>query len=144
MYTELAKRYHDDGMAVMSKPQLIVSLYERLLTDLDRAGTALVGTDIEQAHNALVHAQDIVHELNLALDLERWAGSQNLRAIYNHIGSLLIEANVTKLPDPVRQCVDLLAPLHEAWQEAAATVSAERAAPATPATAGAGTVRVSG
>ena len=142
MKADLAKRYQDDGMAVMSKPQLILGLYERLMTDLDRATTALVNASIEQAHDALVHAQDIVHELNLALDVDRWDGGHNLRAIYNHANALLIEANVTKSPDPVRHCTELLAPLNEAWHEAAAAVATERSAVAQTNTAG--TVRMAG
>jgi flagellar protein FliS len=143
MNSDLAKRYHDDGMAVMSKPQLLLSLYERLATDLQRAVQGLSDGEIEVSHNALVHAQDIVHELNLALDVERWEGGHNLRAIYNHVSSLLIEANMTKSPEPVRQCIELIGPLNDAWQEAAVIAAAQRVQTA-PATSAGGTVRVNG
>ena len=141
MNSDLAKRYHEDGMAVTSKPQLLLGLYARLVTDLRRAAEALDNGEIEPSHNALVHAQDIVHELNLALDVERWEGGHNLRAIYNHVNSLLIEANTTKSPEPVHLCIELMVPLDEAWQEAAATTAAERVQ-VRPSTAGA--VRAAG
>lgn len=141
MKADLAKRYHDDGTAVMSKPQLLLGLYERLVTDLERATAALVDTSIEQAHNALVHAQDIVDELNLALDVDSWDGGHDLRAIYNHVSSLLIEANVTKSPDPVRRCTELITPLNDAWRQAAAAIAAQRS---TPAAATVGSVRAAG
>lgn len=127
MNTKLARRYVDDGMAVTSKPQLLVGLYERLLTDLERAIGALDGGEIEAAHNNLIHAQEIVHELNLALDVDAWETARNLRAIYEHVTILLVEANTTKRADPVRQSLTLLEPLCEAWREAVALTLTERA-----------------
>lgn len=126
MNTKLARRYVDDGMAVTSKPQLVVRLYERVIADLERAIVALEGNEIEPAHNNLIHAQEILHELNLALDVEAWESARTLRAIYAHMTTLLIEANTTKRAEPVRQSLNLLEPLSDAWREAVATTPADR------------------
>ena len=143
MNSDLAKRYHDDGMAVMSKPQLLLALYKRLVADLHSAAAALDAADIERSHNALLHAQDIVHELNLALDIDSWDGGRNLRAIYNHVSALLIDANLHKSVEPVHHCIELIEPLNEAWQEAATIAAADRGSE-TRAASAPGTVRAAG
>ena len=125
MNPKLAHRYVEDGMATIPKPQLVLRLYERLQLDLDRAVEALAVVDVEAAHNALIHAQDIVHELNLALDIDRWADGRTLRSIYQHVTGLLIEANTTKNPAPVHQAAELVRPLCDAWREAIALAAAE-------------------
>lgn len=117
MNQKLARRYVEDGMATIPKPQLLLRLYDRLLLDLERAEAAIGGRRIEDGHNALVHAQDIVHELNLALDVEVWEEGRALRSIYQHLTELLIEANTAKDTAPIRAAVVVVAPLRDAWSE---------------------------
>ena len=131
MNSKIAQRYLDDGMAVMPKPQLVVRLYERLLQDLKKAMEAMTGGEVEGAHRALIHAQDIVLELNLALDVDAWHGAQGLRSVYDHVNAQLIEANIDKNPAAVEHCVSLIEPLYEAWRDAALSIQAERSGPAT-------------
>lgn len=136
MNSKIAKRYLEDGMAVTPKPQLVVRLYERLLRDLNDAAEAMAENKIEGAHLALVHAQDIVHELNMALDLDAWDGAANLRSIYTHLTSQLIQANVDKNVATLMHCISLVEPLSEAWQEAALAVQADRSTMASATTTG--------
>ncbi len=126
MNARLAQRYHQDGMSVTPGPQLVVKLYERLLLDLRRATKAVVDQDVEVAHEQLVHAQDIVFELNLALDVDAWDGGPALRSIYEHLGEKLVDANVRKSVRLVDECIDVVAPLVETWQEALVISQTER------------------
>lgn len=126
MNSKIAKRYLEDGMAVTPKPQLVIRLYERLLRDMSEAADAMAERHVEGAHLALVHAQDIVHELNLALDLDAWEGARDLRSIYTHLTAQLMQANVDKNVATVMYCISLVEPLSEAWNEAAVAVQAER------------------
>ncbi len=126
MNVRLAQRYHQDGMSVTPGPQLVVKLYERLLLDLRRAAKAVLDQDVEAAHEQLVHAQDIVFELNLALDVDAWDGGPALRSIYEHLGEKLVDSNVRKSVRLVDECIDVVAPLVEAWQEALIISQTER------------------
>jgi flagellar secretion chaperone FliS len=120
-------RYRSDGLESMSSQRLLVLLYERLALDLDRASAALAADRRPaDAHDALVHAQDIVASLRLALDEGAWSGATTLDAIYGHLEDLLVEANVAKSAQLVGQCQRLVLPLLDAWREAYRTVSAER------------------
>lgn len=126
MNARLAQRYHQDGMSVTPGPQLVVKLYERLLLDLRRGAQAIVDDSVEAAHEQLVHAQDIVFELNMALDVDAWDGGPALRSIYEHLSEKLIEANVKKSAPLVNECVDVVDPLVEAWQEALVITQTDR------------------
>ncbi len=116
--SQLASRYQDDGMATASPRKLLVLLFERLLKDFDQATVAIAAGHIEASHNSLVHAQEIVHELRLALDPEVWEGAEHLIAIYNYVYDLLIEANQTKTVAALDEARRLVEPLNEAWNVA--------------------------
>ncbi len=128
MDPKLARRYLEDGMATIPKPQLLLRLYERLQVDLERAVEAVDQADIEASHNALVHGQDIVYELNLALDVEQWEDGRRLRSIYQHVTELLIDANMTKSTAPIHEAARLIDPLCDAWREAIQQLAASPAA----------------
>ena len=100
-------RYRSDAVHTMSPGQLIVALYDRILLDLDRSLTAIAGRDIEGTHTALVHAQEIVHELLTSLDLKQWPEGASLAAVYRHVQDALVDANVNKDPVPVRACREM-------------------------------------
>lgn len=114
----MASRYQSDGMATASPKKLLILLFERLLKDLVQAREAITDGRIEASHNALVHAQEIVHELRLAVDPEVWDGAENLLSIYNYVYELLIQTNNEKALAPLEEAYQLLLPLNEAWNAA--------------------------
>ena len=118
MNQQLKARYLNDGVAVTPKPQLVVKLYERLVRDLEDAVSALTDSKIEPGHTALVHAQEIVHELNMSLNIDAWDGADRLRSIYTHLLSRLLEANRSKSAPIALECLELVRPLTDAWREA--------------------------
>lgn len=126
MNARLAQRYHQDGMSVTPGPQLVVKLYERMLLDLHKGQQAITAGNVEASHKELVHAQDIVFELNMALDVEAWDGGPALRSIYEHLSVRLTDANVQKSVEIVNECIDVVAPLVEAWQEALVITQTQR------------------
>ena len=66
-------RYRTDGTTGMTGGRLLVALYQRLLSDLVGAETAIEAGQIESAHLQLVHAQEIVLELRAGLRVEDWS-----------------------------------------------------------------------
>jgi flagellar protein FliS len=107
----------------MSPGQMIVALYDRVLLDVERGTTAIGAGDVFGAHSALVHAQDIIDELLVTLDVKAWTGAAGLAALYRHIKDELVAANVNKDIAPLHACRDLLVPLRDAWREAAGIVA---------------------
>ena len=108
-----------DGITTASPQRLLVMLYDRLLLDLDRAQLAIARFDHNAAHEALVHAQDILTALDCSLDLDVWPAAETLSDIYGFVSNLLVEANLRKDATVVAQCRELIDPIRDAWYEAA-------------------------
>ena len=121
-------RYLNDSVTTASPAQLLVMLYDRLVLDLARGEEALRAGDREGGSTSLKHAQDILIELRTSLDTSTWSGAPGLTALYAFLITELISANVRGDADKVAACHGLVAPLRDAWRQAAAlTVSAEAA-----------------
>jgi flagellar protein FliS len=66
----------------------------------------------------LQHAQRIVRMLRHSLEPDGFTGGRDLLALYDFLLSHLVEANLRKDPELVRECGRVIAPLREAWQRA--------------------------
>jgi flagellar protein FliS len=105
----------------------VVLLYQRLQRDLDDALDAMASRDHERSHFALLHAQEIVAELDTALDADLWDGAAQLSQLYCYL---------RKDPRPVKECISVIAPVADAWAAAWVEVSAAPPPPAAPPDAG--------
>ncbi len=114
----LANRYQSDGMQGSSPAKLLLAMFDRLGRDMRTAIEAINANSVELAHKALVNAQELVFELNCALEPEIWPAAQELRSVYEHVLDLLVEANLTKSVENIERCIGLITPLAEGWNEA--------------------------
>ncbi|WP_369054508.1 flagellar export chaperone FliS [Kineococcus terrestris] len=115
-----ANRYLGDSLATASPATLLVMLYDRLVLDLQRAEQAQRTGDRETAHHNLVHAQDILHELQSSLDVEAWEGGPGLRSLYTWLVKELVAANLSGDAERTATCrTETVEPLAEAWRQAA-------------------------
>ncbi len=114
--------YASDGLSTTPTTKLLVLLLQRAMRDLDDAKRAISSGEIEAAHRALVHAQDIVHELRLALDPDGFDGGHGLADVYGYLADRLIAANASKRADLVAECELLLEPIASAFVDVAAAV----------------------
>jgi flagellar protein FliS len=121
--TMLRAAYASNAIDVMSPGRIIVALYDRLMVDLERARRAIEASDTPTAHDCLIHAQSIVSELHDSLDTEQWPMARHLKDVYVFLLFELVNANVEKNAARVASCHDLVAPLRDAWTEAAGIVT---------------------
>jgi flagellar secretion chaperone FliS len=131
MNSALRNRYFTDGAGSLSQERLLLALYDRLLADLDQATLAIDERDPSLAHEKLIHGQQIVEELHLALDPNTWPGARQLGAVYLYAHDLLVRANLTKDAAVVREARSVIEPLADAWRAAYAEL-APRAVGVTP------------
>ena len=120
------QRYRDDAVLSATPERLVTMLYDRLVLDLERGEAAQRGGDWAEANAQLQHAQAIVAELTSSLT-DTWSGSSGLRALYTFLTQTLIGANIGRDPERTRSCIELVAPLRDAWHAAAASVAEARA-----------------
>jgi flagellar protein FliS len=121
----LRDRYLQDSINTASPGKLLLMLYDRLILDLMQAEEALRANDREIAHEKITHAQEIVIELRISLDLESWSGAPGLANLYGYLLTELIGANIAKDPERVAVCRGFLEPLRDAWREATAAAVAD-------------------
>ncbi|PPK66472.1 flagellar export chaperone FliS [Actinokineospora auranticolor] len=114
----LRQRYLADSVSTATPGRLLVMLYDRLCLDLSRGADALDGGDRETASSMLVHAQDILLELQGSLRAEEWEGGPELAGLYAFLLSELMRANIRQDAGTVRACLAVVEPLRDAWREA--------------------------
>jgi flagellar protein FliS len=132
--TAARNRFVADGVASTTNERLLVLLFERMLRDLDEGAAAIGRKDIGAAHEAIVHAQDIVSELQLAIDPDSFEGADGLVQLYVWLGAQLLKANLQKDPIALAEARQVAAQLHQTWSEA--YEATRQQAPARPATEG--------
>lgn len=124
MNTQLQRtRYVQDAIATASPARLLTMLYDRLMRDLRGAELALIAGDNTEVNTLLLHAQEIVLELQSTLKVESWSGGKGLFELYSFVYSELIQANVRKDEHRIEVCLNIIEPLQLAWHEAALEVA---------------------
>jgi flagellar secretion chaperone FliS len=113
-------RYLADSVATASPAKLLLMLFDRLLLDLARGEQALLDGNRNEANTQLKHAQDIVSELHMSLDLDAWDGAAGLGQLYSFVVTELVNANVQGDVARVSACRSLMEPLRDTWREAVA------------------------
>lgn len=119
MNTRMRNRYLADSVTTASPATLLVQLYDRLVLDLERAEQAIADADHGQTNEMLCHAQQIITELHATLDVTAWSGGEALAQLYVFCLETLVRANLSKDAAQVATVRGLLAPLRDAWREAA-------------------------
>ena len=113
-----ASAYQSQAVQTANGPHLLLMLCDRMAVDIARGEVALEASDNEAANEHLQHAQKIVRMLRSALDPDGFQGAQELLAVYFFLEAHLVKANLEKDAALVRECADLLRPIHEAWRKA--------------------------
>jgi flagellar protein FliS len=105
--------------------ELVVMLYRGGARFAAAAAEAIDARDLETAHKNLIRAQAIVSELMETLNVERGGEiALNLLTIYEYMNRRLVDANLRKDAQPVREVEKLMRELLPAWEEAARQAAA--------------------
>jgi flagellar secretion chaperone FliS len=120
-------RYVKDTVETLTPARLVTMLYDRLVSDLDRAEQAIDANDHFTSNKHLVNAQAIVLELRTSLKPDVWSGGPRLAALYDYLVREIVQANVTKDSSRAATCRKLVEPLRDAWHVAAAEVQKKSA-----------------
>ena len=110
--------YLENMVRTASPAKLIELLYQRAVELLKEAEKLIIDKDYVKANEKLKKTQDIVTELNLSLDMEKGGQiAQNLRALYNYMFRRLVDANVKKDVEAVKEVRGMLEELLDTWRE---------------------------
>ncbi|MEV4636043.1 flagellar export chaperone FliS [Actinoplanes sp. NPDC049548] len=120
----MRERYLADATATASPAKLLLMLFDRLILDLTRGEETLRAGNRPEANGHLKHAQDIITELHVTLDVDAWEGAKGLAALYTFAQTELVMANVRGDIEKVTDIRELMEPLRDTWREAAMAVAA--------------------
>ena len=127
------KSYRQIATQTAPPGQLVLMLYEGAIRALERALPGFICDDPAEAnsliHNNLQHAQDIIRELNLSLNMEQGGDcASTLRRLYDYFDRRLWESDVQKQPEGVQEVIRHVTVLRDAW----ATMLSNQGMPTAP------------
>jgi|SRR5579862_1698774 len=115
--TEKEKTYLRAAVQNASPAGLIVIQFDMLVGDLERVIAAIAARDIERRSAELKHAFLVLQQLQGSLDMENGGeAARNFSRFYAAIRSKLLEAHMKISSEIVRQQINLLLDVRQAWQ----------------------------
>jgi flagellar protein FliS len=114
-------QYKETQVATANQGKLIVMLYDGAIKFLNIAIENMEPKTYDIANNNILKAADIVTELLVSLNMDEGGEvSQNLFNLYMYFKKRLLEANIEKDPEIVREVVKYLKDLRDAWDKISA------------------------
>lgn len=128
------KSYRQIATQTAPPGQLVLMLYEGAIRSLERALPGFSGRDPAEAnmlvHNNLQKAQDIIRELNAALNMEKGGEfAHTLRRLYDYFDRRLTDSNRFKKREGVDEVIRHLTILRDAWATMLNNQTAQTAIP---------------
>lgn len=111
------EKYKQQSVLAASPGQLTLMLYEGCIKFLKIAVDSIEKKNIEQAHNNLIKAGDIISELIATLDTRYEIASQ-MMSLYLFILNEIKEANIQKDAQRVLVAIDLVEDFRDTWKQA--------------------------
>ncbi len=132
-----ATTYQTQALMTASPAQLVVMLLEKATACLHEAITAIEAQQIEERWRANKRAIEIIHHLDLTLDLDRGGEiAVNLRQLYTFALRRLADVDFNNDTQAARDVITLLEPILASWRELArGQLEAEAPAVSSPAKA---------
>jgi flagellar protein FliS len=112
--------YKEIQIKTANQIKLIVMLYDGAIRHINLAIECFAERHrkYDRINTHVVAAQDIISELMASLDFTKGGSlAKNLFSIYSYLNRRLLEGNLQKDEDPIREVKKLLAELREAWVE---------------------------
>ena len=110
-------RYRKVQISTASRGKLILMLYQGAINSLKKSIELLEKKDYAGKGECIIKAQDIVMELNLALDMNGGEIARSLRSLYFYVYKQLIDANIQKDTGLIEESIRILTNLYEAWEQ---------------------------
>ena len=125
-----ASAYRSQAVQTANGPQLLLMLCDRLAVDIARAEVALEanGTTRRRTSTCSTRRRSFACCGTRSIP-SGFKGGRELLSVYVFLESHLVKANLAKDVSLVRECAELLRPIHEAWTRAVGANEREDAVP---------------
>ena len=111
------EKYKKVDVSTASQNKLIIMLYDGAIKFLETACAAMDKKHgVEEAHNNILKAQEIIYELLSSLNYEAGEIAERLASIYTYMNQKLTEGNISKTKPPLLEVIRYLKELKTAWE----------------------------
>ncbi len=120
MDKHVSRTYLTQQIMTASPAKLVAMLYDRAISLLGEAITAIEAGDVERRWKATGKATEVISHLWETLDMEQGGEvAANLGQLYGYIFRILPKIDLDNDPKAAREVIGLLEPLHKSWHELA-------------------------
>ena len=109
-------QYHNSKVLTASPAELTLMLYDGAIKFCNIAEVAIEQKDIEKAHNNIMKVQRIIDYLRQTLDM-KYEVAQDFERMYEYISRRLVEANMKKDIEILREANTHLRAIRDNWKE---------------------------
>ena len=111
-------QYRQVQINTASPGKLILLLYQGAIKSLKKSIELIDRKEFGEKGDQLIKAQDIIMELNLALDMKAGEISDSLQQLYMYAYRKLVVANLEVDKEAIQEVITLLENLYQAWEQA--------------------------
>lgn len=109
-------QYNNSKVLTASPADLTLMLYEGAIKFCNIADAAIENNDIEKAHANIVKTQRIIDYLRQTLDM-KYPVARDFERIYSYLSRRLIEANIRKDKEILKEVNEHLRSVRDTWKE---------------------------
>jgi len=120
------ENYKKTQIQTSTQGKLIIMLYDGAIKYLNIAIENVRTRKYDVVNDSILKTQDIITELMLALNMDIKPLSSNLYMLYDFINRRLIEANIKKNVEIMKQIIEMLLELKIAWDSAIRKVQEQK------------------
>lgn len=120
------KQYQKTEVETATPEKILILLYDGAIQFLNKALIALDEKNFPEIHNNIVGAEHILLEFMNTLDFEQGGDfAIRLNALYQYFYNRLVEANMKKDKEIVKEILEFLVDLRATWKQAINMTKAE-------------------
>lgn len=108
------QKFMEQSVSTMSPVQLIVALFDKSEQELKKAIYYIENNDFENVNKSLTKVQNIVLTLNGSLKM-KYEISEQLSALYDYLYEQLVQANIHKDAEIIRQLIPFFSELKDSF-----------------------------
>lgn len=109
--------YKQNSIFTASPEELTLMLYNGLIKFIMKAQKAIEDKDIQDAHDNIIKAENIIQEFQATLDMQ-YELSNGLALMYDYMNERLIDANITKDTEILGEVLHFAKDLRDTWAQA--------------------------
>ncbi|MDR5659796.1 flagellar export chaperone FliS [Serpentinicella sp. ANB-PHB4] len=110
-------QYKENKVKTAGPAELTLMLYDGAIKFINQGKLYIQQKNIIKSNEAIQRAQDIIHELNISLNMD-YEMSQNLRALYTFVLDRLVDANIKKDEQALEEALNMVREMRDTWKEA--------------------------